>query len=278
MNYESITRAAEFIAEATGVQRHDAALVLGSGLGDYATSMADAKVVPYSDIPGFPVPQVVGHGGSLVSVPMGDRSLLILSGRVHAYEGWAMDDVVFGARTAVAAGARRLLLTNAAGGVNADYTPGDLVIIKDHLNLTGWNPLLGPNDDRLGPRFPDMSTVYTPSLRQNLADVFTETGIRPLQGTYAWFSGPTYETPAEVQMARIMGGDLVGMSTVPEAIAARHMGADVLGISLVTNLAAGISEAPLSHYEVTETAAKARDTFTAVLDAYLPQFMSGSSS
>jgi purine-nucleoside phosphorylase len=276
VNHEEITQAATFIADATGFPSHDAGLVLGSGLGDYAASLPDAIVVPYADIPEFPVPQVVGHGGSLISAPVGDGRILILSGRVHTYEGWAMDEVVFGVRTVVASGAKRVMLTNAAGGVNASYSPGDLVIIEDHLNLTGRNPLLGPNDDRLGPRFPDMSTVYTPRLRSELARVFTDVGITPYEGTYAWFLGPTYETPAEVQMAKTMGADLVGMSTVPEAIAARHMGAEVAGISLVTNLAAGISATPLSHDDVTETAAKAKETFTAVLDAYLPTFVSGS--
>ena len=276
MNYEETTQAAAFIADATGFDTHDAALVLGSGLGDYAASLPDAVVVPYADIPGFPVPQVVGHGGSLISAPVGDGRILILSGRVHTYEGWEMDEVVFGVRAVIASGAKRVMLTNAAGGVNASYSPGDLVLIKDHLNLTGRNPLLGLNDDRLGPRFPDLSTVYTPRLRSELAKVFTDVGITPHEGTYAWFLGPTYETPAEVQMGRTLGADLVGMSTVPEAIAARHMGAEVAGISLVTNLAAGISPTPLSHDEVTETAAKAKETFTAVLDAYLPTFVSGS--
>jgi purine-nucleoside phosphorylase len=278
MNYEEITRAAAFIADATGFASHDAALVLGSGLGDYAVSLPDAIVIPYTDIPGFPVPQVVGHGGSLISAPVRGGRLLVLSGRVHTYEGWEMDEVVFGVRTVIAAGAKRVMLTNAAGGVNASYSPGDLVIIDDHLNLTGRNPLLGPNDDRIGPRFPDMSTVYTPHLRSELAGVFTTVGITPYEGVYAWFLGPTYETPAEVQMAKTMGADLVGMSTVPEAIAARHMGAEVVGISLVTNLAAGISASPLSHDEVTETAALARATFTAVLDGYLPTFVSGATA
>lgn len=278
MNYEEVTQAAAYIAEATGYISHDAALVLGSGLGDYAASLPDAIVVPYADIPGFPVPQVVGHGGSLISAPIGNGRILVFSGRVHTYEGWSMDDVVFGVRTAIASGARRVMLTNAAGGVNASYSPGDLVIIDDHLNLAGRNPLLGLNDDRLGPRFPDMSTVYTPRLRSELAAVFTDVGIVPYEGVYAWFLGPTYETPAEVQMAKTMGADLVGMSTVPEAIAARHMGTQVVAISLVTNLAAGISATPLSHDDVTETAAKAKETFTAVLDAYLPTFVSGSAA
>jgi purine-nucleoside phosphorylase len=181
-----------------------------------------------------------------------------------------MDDLVFGVRTAVACGAKRVLLTNAAGGVNPAYAPGDLVMISDHLNLTGRNPLLGDNDDRLGPRFPDMSTVYSADLRARLAETFRANGLTPHEGVYAWFLGPTYETPAEVQMAKILGADLVGMSTVPEAIAVRHMGAEVLGISLVTNLAAGISDQPLSHEEVTQTAAEAKERFTAVVDQFLP--------
>ncbi len=278
MNYEEITLAAASIADATGFESHDAALVLGSGLSDYAASLPDAIVVPYIDIPGFPVPKVIGHGGSLVSAPMGQGRILVLTGRVHAYEGWSMDDVVFGVRTVIAAGARRVMLTNAAGGVNSDYSPGDLVIISDHINFTARNPLIGPNDERLGPRFPDMSTLYTPRIREELAGVFSDTGITAREGVYAWFLGPTYETPAEVQMAKGAGADLVGMSTVPEAIAARHMGAEVAGISLVTNLAAGISPTPLAHDEVTETAAKAKTTFTAVLDAYLPTFVAGSTA
>ncbi|GMR02949.1 MAG: purine-nucleoside phosphorylase [Acidimicrobiia bacterium] len=274
MNYHSIAAAAAFLAARTGVPHHDAVVVLGSGVGDYGTSFPDAIAIPYEAVPGFPVPKVAGHGGTLVSVTIGEQRLLLLSGRVHAYEGWEMSDVVFGVRTAVTTGAKRVLLTNAAGGVNPAYSPGDLVIISDHLNLTGRNPLVGPNDDRLGPRFPDMTSVYTPRLRRSLADIFKRVGIPAHEGTYAWFLGPSYETPAEVNMARIMGADLVGMSTVPEAIAATHMGAEIAGISLVTNLAAGISPTPLSHDEVTAIAARAKSTFGEVLDHFLPVFVS----
>ncbi|MCL1592934.1 MAG: purine-nucleoside phosphorylase [Actinomycetia bacterium] len=270
MNYHEIAAAAAFLAARTGIERHDAAVVLGSGLGEYASSMPDSITIPYEDVPGFPIPRIAGHGGTLVSAPIGDKSLLILAGRVHAYEGWDMSDIVFGVRTAVTAGARRVLLTNAAGGVNDAYTPGDLVIISDHINLTGLNPLVGPNDDRLGPRFPDMTSTYTAGLRWDLATVFNDVGIPTHEGTYAWFLGPTYETPAEVRMARTLGADLVGMSTVPEAIAAAHMGAEVAAISLVTNLAAGIASTPLSHEEVTATAASARSKFTDVLNRFLP--------
>ncbi|NHZ71061.1 MAG: purine-nucleoside phosphorylase [Proteobacteria bacterium] len=270
MNYHEIAAAAAFLSARTGIEQHDAVVVLGSGLGDYVSTLVDSITIPYEDVPGFPVPRVAGHGGTLVSAPIGDKSLLILAGRVHAYEGWDMSDIVFGIRTAVTAGARRVLLTNAAGGVNKDYAPGDLVIISDHINLTGLNPLVGPNDDRLGPRFPDMTATYTAGLRWDLASVFKDIGIPAHEGTYAWFLGPTYETPAEVRMARTLGADLVGMSTVPEAIAAAHMGAEVAAISLVTNLAAGIAATPLSHEEVTETAAGARSKVTEVLNRFLP--------
>lgn len=273
MSYHTILAAATVIAARTERERHHAAVVLGSGLSDYARTLPDAIELPYETIPGFPVPQVVGHGGSLFSVPIGDQAVLLFAGRVHAYEGHDMADVVFGVRTAVTAGARRILLTNAAGGVNDAYAPGDLVIIRDHINLAGRNPLTGPNDDRLGPRFPDMSDVYSPVMRSTISDIFRDHDLEPHEGVYAWFGGPTYETPAEVQMAKTLGADLVGMSTVPEAIAIRHMGAEVAGISLVTNLAAGISDRPLSHSEVTETAIHARAKFAAVVDSLLPHLV-----
>jgi len=266
--------AAVVIAARTGVDSHDAAVVLGSGLSDYARELDGAIEIPYEDIPGFPVPQVVGHGGVLLSVPIADKRLLILAGRVHAYEGWRMSEVVFGVRAAVSTGVRNVMLTNAAGGVSDQLLPGDLVIISDHLNLTGRSPLKGPNDDRIGPRFPDMSEVYSMGLRSDLADVFREVGVKPHEGVYAWFPGPSFETPAEVRMAGILGADLVGMSTVPEAIAARHMGANVVAVSLVTNLAAGISPTPLSHDEVTATAARAASTFGSILDRFLPILVS----
>jgi purine-nucleoside phosphorylase len=268
--------AAVVIAARTGVDRHDAAVVLGSGLSEYARNLDDAIAIPYEDIPGFAVPQVVGHGGLLLSVPMEGKRLLVLAGRVHAYEGWTMSEVVFGVRAAVSTGVRNVMLTNAAGGVSEQLSPGDLVIISDHLNLTGKSPLTGPNDDRVGPRFPDMSDVYSPELRAELAGVFREVGVEPHEGVYAWFSGPSYETPAEVRMAGILGADLVGMSTVPEAIAARHMGANVVAVSLVTNLAAGISPTPLSHDEVTATAERTASTISSVLDRFLPTLVSSS--
>jgi purine-nucleoside phosphorylase len=274
MSYEQLAAAATAIAAATGVERHDAAIVLGSGLSSYASQVPSAVEVPYRDIPGFPVPEVAGHGGSLFSFTSGDSAILAFAGRVHTYEGWDPDRVVFGVRAAALAGARTVLLTNAAGGVGDGLVPGDLVVISDHINLTARNPLVGGNDERLGPRFPDLSLAYSPPLRRRIHDAFDEAGIPFREGVYAWFLGPSYETPAEVQMAKRLGADLVGMSTVPETIALRHMGVEVGGISLVTNLAAGISEQPLSHDEVTAAADMARTTFTAVVDALLPRLAS----
>jgi len=273
MNLEALDRAVDAIAERTGRRRHSVALVLGSGLSDYAESLPGAIQMPYGEIPGFPTPRVEGHAGSLFSAEIADAGVLVFAGRVHTYEGWDMADVVFGVRTAVRSGCSTVGLTNAAGGVGDHLSPGDLVLISDHLNLTGRNPLVGPNDPGLGPRFPDMSAVYPERLRSLAKSVGDRAEVPLEEGVYAWFLGPSYETPAEVQMAKRMGADLVGMSTVPEAIAVRHMGGEVIGISLVTNLAAGISPTPLSHDEVTETAAAARDRFTRLLDALLPELV-----
>ncbi len=271
MSYDEIRRAQAAVAAATGRDEHAAAIVLGSGLSSYAATLPGAVEVPYGEIPGFPLPRVAGHSGSLFSVELDRRPVMVLAGRVHTYEGWDLADVVFAVRTAVASGCKTIALTNAAGGVGESLAAGDLVLIRDHLNLTGRNPLAGDNDDRLGPRFPDMSSVYAAELR-DVARTAADAVEVPLgEGVYAWFLGPSYETPAEVQMAKRLGADLVGMSTVPEAIAARHMGADVLGMSLVTNLAAGISPTPLSHEEVTEVADAARDELTRLLDELLPR-------
>jgi len=273
MDYDATLAAAEAISDATGRSSHQVAVVLGSGLSSYAASLPNAVEVPFSAIPGFPVPKVEGHAGSLFSTPVGDSAHagLLFAGRVHTYEGWTMDEVVFGVRAAALAGCHTVLLTNAAGGVGDDLAPGDLVTIRDHLNLTGRNPLVGSNDDRFGPRFPDMSTTYDADVRGVIRRVAEAQGLSYKEGVYAWFLGPTYETPAEVQMAKRLGAELVGMSTVPEAIALNHMGVRVAGISLVTNLAAGISTTPLSHDEVTEVAAAARQRFAALVDGVLPE-------
>lgn len=273
MNYAELQAAAALIAERTGREKHDVALVLGSGLSDFAASLPDAIEIPYGELPGFAVPKVAGHGGSLFSAEVGDGAALVFAGRVHYYEGWPLDKVVAGVRTAVMAGAGTVVLTNAAGGVNPAFSPGDLVLISDHLNLTAANPLIGTNDDRLGTRFPDLTGLYSSDLRSLAKEVAEGVEVQLQEGVYAWLTGPSYETPAEIQMVNRMGGDLVGMSTVPEAIAVRHMGSKVMGISLCTNLAAGISATPLSHDEVKEVAGLAHDKFTRLLHELLPRLV-----
>ena len=272
MNYDDIQAAAKKVADFSGGATHEVAVVLGSGLSTYAAK--DGAVgIAYADIPRFPVPDVEGHSGTMVSVELDGRRALLLAGRVHAYEGWSLDEVVFGVRSAVAAGAKIVVLTNAAGSINPGFRPGTLVSIADHLNLTGWNPLIGHNDERLGPRFPDMSKVYDERLRQVTRLAAGDADMDMEEGVYAWFTGPSYETPAEIGMARTLGADLVGMSTVPEAIAARHMGARVVGISLVTNMATGTSEVELSHEEVQATAAEAATRFGGLLDSLIPRLV-----
>lgn len=273
MNYDELQAAAALIAERTGRENHQAALVLGSGLSDFATTLPGAIEIPYEDLPGFPVPKVAGHAGSLFSAEVGDGAALVFAGRVHYYEGWPLDKVVAGVRTAVMAGAGIVVLTNAAGGVNPAFSPGDLVLISDHLNLTAANPLMGTNDDRLGTRFPDLTDLYSTDLRNLAKETAEGVEVQLQEGVYAWLTGPSYETPAEIQMVNRMGGDLVGMSTVPEAIAVRHMGAKVMGISLCTNLAAGISATPLSHEEVKDVAGLAHDKFTRLLHELLPRLI-----
>ena len=266
--YEQLHEASAYVRSVAG-RHHRVAITLGSGLGGYADSLPGAVSIPYADIPHFPVPTVQGHGGKLVSTVFGDTGVLILAGRVHYYEGRAVSDLVFGTRLAIVNGCGTVVLTNAAGGCGDDLEAGDLVLLRDHINLTGQSPLIGPNDERLGPRFPDMSTVYPAALRTRAHAAAAAVGTSLKEGVYAWFTGPAYETPAEVQMARRLGADLVGMSTVPEAVAARHLGADVVGISLVTNLAAGIADHPLSHEEVTEAGRDAQQRFAAFVDQLL---------
>ena len=263
--YDQLHQASEYVSGVAG-RHHRVAITLGSGLGGYADSLSDAVTIPYADIPHFPVPTVAGHGGKLVSAMFGNTGVLIFAGRVHYYEGRPLSDLVFGTRLAVINGCGTVILTNAAGGCGDGLEAGDLVLLRDHINLTGQSPLIGPNDERLGPRFPDMSTVYPAELRARAHAAAAAAGTSLKEGVYAWFTGPAYETPAEVQMARRLGADLVGMSTVPEAVAARHLGADLVGISLVTNLAAGIADHPLSHEEVTEAGLDAQHRFAAVVD------------
>ena len=264
---ERIDRAADYIRGVAG--EADLAVVLGSGLGDYAEAMADARVIPYGDIPGFPRATVAGHAGELWAGRLHGKRALMMRGRFHSYEGHPLSDVVLPVRAMARMGVETLILTNAAGAVNVDFRPGDLMLITDFINLSGKNPLTGPNIDELGPRFPDMSRAYDKRLRAVAWEAAREKGITLREGVYAWLNGPTYETPAEIRMVRALGADAVGMSTVPETIAAVHAGMKVLGVSCLTNMAAGILDAPLNHREVTETAERVRGDFRSLLDGVI---------
>ncbi len=240
-------------------------LVLGSGLGHLADSLEDAVRVGYADIPHMPMPSVAGHGGELVLGSLGGVRVACASGRVHLYEGHGAERVVFAARLLATLGARSVVLTNAAGGMGPGLSPGSLMVIDDHLNLTGQSPLVGPNDDALGPRFPDMTRAYDAAWADLAFELGRRAGLSIARGVYAGLLGPSYETPAEIRMLEALGASAVGMSTVLETIALRHMGARVLGISCVTNLAAGKGNAALDHAEVAEVAARTRHDFAALV-------------
>lgn len=241
------------------------ALVLGSGLGDFADDFDEAVGIPYEEIPGFMRSTAQGHAGRLVVGKIDSVPVLAMQGRVHYYEGYSLEEVTFPIRTFDLLGIKTLVLTNAAGGINVQLTQGALMVISDHLNLMGVNPLRGPNDERFGPRFPDMSSVYSPELQALVVDEAKAIGVEVRRGIYGALSGPSYETPAEIHLLRNLGADAVGMSTVPEAIVARHMGLEVLGISCITNMAAGISDEPINHEEVMATGIRVRETFAELL-------------
>lgn len=241
------------------------AVVLGSGLGSFASSLDRATSIAYGDIPNWPVSTVVGHEGRLVIGDVADLQIAALSGRAHFYEGHDLWTVTFATRVLGVLGVKTLILTNAAGGINTGFNPGDLMVIDDHINLLGSSPLVGPNDERFGPRFPDLTNVYSPRLRALADQAAAAQGLPLRHGVYVACHGPSYETPAEVRYLRMIGADAVGMSTVPEAIVARHMGMDVLGISCITNFAAGVLPQPLNHDEVIETAKRVRETFIGLL-------------
>lgn len=241
------------------------AIVLGSGLGAFAEEFHDAVRLPYREIPGFVSSTAEGHAGSLVIGKVENVPVLAMQGRVHYYEGYSLEEVTFPIRTFKLLGINTLILTNAAGGVDVQLNQGALMVISDHLNLMGVNPLRGPNDERFGPRFPDLSEVYSRELQELVIEESRALGITTRRGIYAALAGPSYETPAEIHMLRAFGADAVGMSTVPEAIVARHMGMKVLGISCITNMAAGISENPINHAEVMETGQRVREIFTQLL-------------
>ena len=262
--------AAQLILEKTPL-RPRIALVLGSGLGSFADSLTDATRIPYAEIPAFPRSTAIGHAGELVIGHAGAIAVAAMQGRVHFYEGYSAQQIAFPMRVFGRMGIRGVILTNAAGGINLSYSQGALVLIRDHINLQGTNPLVGANDDRFGVRFPDMTQAYARDYRQMAREEAGKLGIALEEGVYAGLLGPSYETPAEIEYLRRIGADLVGMSTVAEVIAARHMGIKVLAISCVTNMAAGILDQPLSHQEVMETGERVRTTFESLLRAILPR-------
>lgn len=253
-------------------ERPRVAAVLGSGLGAFAECLQERRTVPYGEIPGMPQSSVAGHAGRFVFGTLDDEPLLLMQGRVHLYEGWTAKQTVTGIELMLEAGAKALLVTNAAGGIRADLLEGaQLMLIEDHINLTGQNCLVGANDSAVGPRFPDMSSAYCPSLRQIARQVAVEQGIELARGVYAGVLGPSYETPAEIRMLKAIGADAVGMSTVQEVIAANHRGVPCLGISCITNAAAGLAPGPLSHEDVQEAAQQSQATFARLLENLLPR-------
>ncbi len=257
--YEHARKAAAYIKE-QGVGEVEVGLILGSGLGELADEITDRVVIQYTDIPSFPISTVEGHEGQIVYGKLGGKKVLALQGRFHYYEGYSMNTVTFPIRVMSALETESLIVTNAAGGVNTDFTPGDLMLIKDHINFFGTNPLIGPNDPKFGPRFPDLSVAYDAEYRSHAEAVAEELDIELKHGVYFGVTGPTYESPAEVKMIRALGGDSVGMSTVPEVIVARHAGIRVVGISAITNYAAGMGK-ELNHEDVIEVSAQIRVTF-----------------
>jgi len=262
--------AAQLILQRTSL-RPKIGLVLGSGLGAFADSLSDSTRVPYADIPSFPQSTAIGHAGRMVIGKAGDVAVAAMQGRVHLYEGYSAQQVAFPIRVFARLGVKAVIITNAAGGINLGFSQGALVLIRDHINLQGANPLVGPNDDRFGVRFPDMTHAYSRAYRQIARDEAGKLSITLHEGVYAALLGPSYETPAEIEYLRRIGADLVGMSTAAEVIAARHNGLEVLAISCVTNMAAGILDQPLSHAEVMETGERVKTTFEALLRSVVPR-------
>lgn len=267
MYTQAIKKATAYLKE-KGMETPEIGLILGSGLGELANEAENAIAVPYEAIPEFPVSTVEGHAGQLVYGDLGGKKVLAMQGRFHYYEGYSMQEVTFPVRVMKALGVKSLIVTNAAGGVNENFTPGDLMIITDHINMVGINPLHGPNDSSQGPRFTDMSNAYDKGYQHIIEEVAAKQNISVQKGVYMGLSGPTYETPAEVRMVRTLGGDAVGMSTVPEVIVANHAGIKVAGISCITNYAAGMQES-LNHNEVVEVTTRVRDTFKSLVKSVI---------
>jgi purine-nucleoside phosphorylase len=269
---QQISEASQYISKQTSTIP-EIGLVLGSGLGVLADQIEQAQVIPFGDIPHFPVSTVEGHAGELIVGSLQGKSVILMKGRFHMYEGYGVEKVSFPIRVMKALGVKTLLVTNAAGGVNTSYEPGDLMLIKDHINFTFRNPLMGPNDNSLGVRFPDMSEAYSKQLRNAAKQVAEQAGIKVQEGVYIGLLGPSYETPAEIRMMRTLGADAVGMSTVPEVIVARHAGIQVLGISCISNMASGILEQPLSHQEVMETTERVKEKFLKLVLGVIPHLV-----
>lgn len=267
---EQLQQSVNFIKKKTGL-KPKTGIILGSGLGMLACEITDRVCIPYSDIPNFPVSTVEGHAGQLVFGNLQGKTVVAMQGRFHYYEGYSPKEVVYPVWVMNRLGVDTLIVTNAAGGINLDFSAGDLVIIKDHINLTGTNPLLGPNPDELGPRFPDMSEAYKSELRELAKRVAVKQGVGVKEGVYGQLTGPSYETPAEIRYLRTIGVDQVGMSSAWEVIAANHAGMKVLGISCITNMAAGVLPQKLSHAEVMETADRVRDQFVALVKGILQE-------
>jgi len=266
--------AAQSILQRTPLRPH-IGLILGSGLGGFADSLTDATRIPYAEIPAFPRSTAIGHAGQMVIGKAGAVPVAVMQGRVHLYEGYSAQQVAYPMRVFGRMGIRAVILINAAGGINLNYQQGALVLIRDHINLQGANPLVGPNDDRFGVRFPDMTHAYAKAYRDLAREEAVKLGMTLHEGVYAALLGPSYETPAEIRYLRTIGADLVGMSTAFEVIAARHMGINVLAISCVTNMAAGILDQQLSHQEVMETGERVKTSFEALLRAVLPRIEGG---
>jgi purine-nucleoside phosphorylase len=262
--YERAQEAARLIRSRTDVDV-TVAVVLGSGLGAFANDLTEATEIPYDEIPGFARSTVEGHAGRLVVGKSGEVIVAAMQGRFHFYEGYSLQEVTFPMRVLKLLGVRTVVLTNAAGALNVEFTPGSLMVISDHLNLLGDNPLRGPNDERFGPRFPDLTSVYARRLQDVVIEEARTLGLKLPRGIYGALAGPSYETPAEIRMLRTLGADVVGMSTVPEAIVARHMAMEVVGISCITNLAAGVSDEPIDHSQVMAIGERVRGDFTTLL-------------
>ena len=267
--FEQVDEAARAIKTLAGEAVPDVAVILGSGLGDFANRLNDATSIGYGALPNWPASRVIGHEGRLVVGTLARKRVAALSGRAHFYEGHDLRTVTFATRAVARLGVKTLIVTNAAGGINATLKPGTLMVMDDHINLLGSNPLVGPNEDRFGPRFPDMTEVYSKRLRGIADDVANGQGLQIGHGIYVALHGPSYETPAEIRYLRTIGADAVGMSTVPEAIVARQMGVEVLGISCITNAAAGVLPQPLNHEEVMEVAREVRGAFAALLEGII---------